>query len=44
MPAFADRLSDGDIAAVLAFIKSTWPEETRKWQAQVTADEARARR
>ena len=27
MPAFGERLSDEQIAAVLAFIKSTWPTE-----------------
>jgi mono/diheme cytochrome c family protein len=37
MPAFADRLSDDDIRAVLAFIKSTWPEETQKLQGQMNA-------
>lgn len=40
MPAFRDLLSDDDIRAVLAYIKSTWPEETRKLQAQVTRDAA----
>ncbi len=28
MPGFGDRLSDGEIWAVLAFIKSRWSEET----------------
>jgi mono/diheme cytochrome c family protein len=37
MPAFADRLSDDDIRAVLAFIKSTWPDETRRLQEQTNA-------
>jgi mono/diheme cytochrome c family protein len=27
MPAYADRLSDEQIRAVLSYIKSTWPEE-----------------
>jgi mono/diheme cytochrome c family protein len=40
MPAFADRLTDEDIAAMLAYIKSTWPEETLKHQAEVTAQAA----
>ena len=44
MPAFGGRLADADIWAALAYIKSTWPEETRKWQTGVTADAARARR
>ena len=30
MPAFADILSDDEIDAVLAYIKSLWPEEIRK--------------
>lgn len=29
MPAYAGRLADAEIWAVLAFIKSTWPAETR---------------
>ncbi len=37
MPAFVDILSDEEIAAVLAFIKSTWPERQRESQARVTA-------
>ncbi len=37
MPAFADILSDDDIWAVLAYIKSTWPEETRRRQEQRNA-------
>lgn len=44
MPAFALHLSDDDIWAVLAYIKSTWPEETRKWQAEVSKEDARPRR
>ncbi|MDH5326842.1 MAG: cytochrome c [Gammaproteobacteria bacterium] len=34
MPAWKDTLSDSDIWAVLSFIKSRWPEETRKYQQQ----------
>ncbi|MBK4722687.1 c-type cytochrome [Azospirillum sp. YIM DDC1] len=34
MPAFAGILSDADIWAVLAFIKSSWPEDTRRRQAE----------
>lgn len=34
MPAFGDRLSDKQIAAVLAFIKSSWPTEIRTRQAK----------
>jgi len=32
MPAFRDKLSDDDIRAVLAFIKSRWPPEIRHRQ------------
>jgi mono/diheme cytochrome c family protein len=41
MPAFNDVLRDTEIAAVLAFIKSTWPERERAFQAQVTANDQR---
>lgn len=34
MPAFGDRLSDEQIAAVLAYIKSSWPTEVRTRQAK----------
>lgn len=37
MPAFESILSDDEIATVLAFIKSTWPEREREAQARVTA-------
>lgn len=37
MPAFAETLSDADIVAVLAYIKSTWPERQRTFQAGVSA-------
>lgn len=37
MLAFGEILNDEEIAAVLAFIKSTWPERQRKAQARVTA-------
>ncbi|OYR31305.1 hypothetical protein CES86_1255 [Brucella lupini] len=36
MPGFADALSDGEIRAVLAFIKSTWPERERGYQEEVS--------
>lgn len=36
MPAFGDRLSDADIWAVLAFIKSSWPEEIRRRHAAMS--------
>lgn len=32
MPAFVGRLTDDDIRAVIAFIKSTWPEDIRHRQ------------
>lgn len=41
MPAFGQRLPDEDIHAVLAYIKSTWPEETRKRQAEVNRSAGR---
>lgn len=41
MPAFAGRLSEEDIWAVLAFIASTWSEEAKAWQRQI---EEQARR
>lgn len=36
MPAFGRQLSDPEIWAVLAYIKSTWPEKIRAWQSEVT--------
>lgn len=36
MPAYEGALSDRDIRAVLAFIKSTWPDEVRTRQAQIS--------
>lgn len=38
MPAFAGVLSDAEIEAVIAFIKSTWPEREREYQRRVTAN------
>jgi mono/diheme cytochrome c family protein len=37
MPAFADVLSDAEIAAVLAYIKSTWPPDIRERQERINA-------
>jgi len=34
MPAFGEILTDSDIAAILGFIKSTWPERIRVIQAE----------
>lgn len=36
MPAYGDVLSDQDIVAVLAYIKSTWPARARAAQEEVT--------
>jgi mono/diheme cytochrome c family protein len=36
MPGFEDVLSDAEIHAVLAFIKSTWPERERSYQERVS--------
>ncbi|MEZ5832349.1 MAG: cytochrome c [Dongiaceae bacterium] len=35
MPAFEDTLTDQDIAAILAYIKSRWPQTIRLRQAQM---------
>ena len=40
MPAFENVLSDEEILAVLAFIKSTWPERERAYQAEITKQDA----
>lgn len=37
MPAFGEVLSEAEIAAVLAYIKSTWPEDIRQIQWEMTA-------
>lgn len=39
MPAYGEILSDEEIAAVLAIIKSIWPERERESQARVTAND-----
>lgn len=36
MPGFADVLGDAEIQAVLAYIKSTWPERERGYQKEVS--------
>ncbi|MBX6369460.1 MAG: c-type cytochrome [Rhodospirillales bacterium] len=38
MPAYAGKLTDREIWAVLAYIKSTWPPEIRARQARITAE------
>ncbi|HMN83074.1 MAG TPA: cytochrome c [Burkholderiaceae bacterium] len=37
MPAYEGRLSDDEIRAVLAWIKSRWPEPARRRQAEIDA-------
>lgn len=39
MPAFGEALTDDEIADVLAYIKSTWPERQREFQAEVSAND-----
>jgi len=39
MPGFAGVLSDAEIRAVLAYIKSTWPERERGYQQAATRGE-----
>jgi mono/diheme cytochrome c family protein len=39
MLAFGEILTDEEIASVLAFIKSTWPERQRDGQARITSKE-----
>ena len=39
MPAFGETLTDAEIAAVLAYIKSTWPARQRQFQADVSAND-----
>jgi len=36
MPGYGDTLSDSEIRAVLAYIKSTWPEAQRAHQARIS--------
>jgi mono/diheme cytochrome c family protein len=36
MPAFQNLLTDDDIKAVLAFLKSRWPERERAYQEEIT--------
>lgn len=44
MPAFKGRLADEEIWAVLAYIKSRWPEEIRRKQAAIDEASKRATR
>ena len=40
MPAFSEQLSDAEIEAILAYIKSTWPARVRATQEDRTRMEA----
>lgn len=37
MKGFGDELSDAEIRAILAYVKSEWPEQARERQAQISA-------
>ena len=37
MPAYEDKLVDGDIIAVLSYIKSTWPDRIQRQHNQLNA-------
>ena len=37
MPVFDGILSDDEITAILGYIKSTWPERERDYQAEITS-------
>lgn len=41
MPAFREQLSDEEIWAVLAYIKSSWPDKIREAQLEMTRNAAR---
>jgi mono/diheme cytochrome c family protein len=43
MPAYEGVLTDEEIRAVLAYIKSTWPERERRYQEERTRAEAESR-
>jgi hypothetical protein len=43
MPAWREKLSDGEIVEVLAFIKTMWTPEQRALQASVTREECAPR-
>jgi mono/diheme cytochrome c family protein len=38
MPAFKDKLTEEDVKAILAYIKTWWTEEQRAWQRKVTEE------
>jgi len=39
MPAFEEVLTDDEIADTLSYIKSTWPDRQREFQAEVSAND-----
>ncbi len=39
MPGFGDTYSEEDLRAVLAWLKTQWPERERAYQAQISAGE-----
>jgi mono/diheme cytochrome c family protein len=43
MPGFGGALSDDEILAVVAYIKSTWPDEVRRAQAEANERARRTR-
>ncbi|MDH3660688.1 MAG: c-type cytochrome [Alphaproteobacteria bacterium] len=43
MPGFAEKLTDDEIWAVIAFMKSTWPADVQDAQQNAAMDEAEAR-
>jgi mono/diheme cytochrome c family protein len=43
MPGFGGALADDEILAVIAYIKSTWPDEIRRAQDDADAQARRAR-
>ncbi len=38
MPAFKDKLSEEEVKAILAYIKTWWTEDQREWQKNATAN------
>jgi mono/diheme cytochrome c family protein len=38
MPTFKEQLTEEDVAAILAYIKTWWTEEQRQFQARITRD------
>jgi mono/diheme cytochrome c family protein len=44
MPAYAGKLSDGEIWAVLAYIKSRWPKAIQERQAAITRQSEQQRK